>query len=259
MTEHRILATGVLVPALALGALLWAVNARAADAKKPHPHKGTLAPYPRPPAPLVLSDKEMQRLADGKPVMRQTEGDAGGRGLAVFRVKAPPEVAWAVINDFKNYPKYIDEVKEIEVYKKDGGNIDVRFEISSWGVSIEYFIHHDYDMANRWGTWTLDYARESDLDDSVGFWRVTPVEGQPEQATVEYSVDIAIKGWVPGFVRGLLVDNGLKAATTWVKVQSEKRYQKEMERRARETPPAEMRAPVTDAKPTPPSAPAVNP
>jgi hypothetical protein len=73
-------------------------------------------------------------------------------------------------------------------------------------------------------TWTLDYSRSSDLDDSVGFWRVTPVEGAPDRAQVEYSVDIAISSWVPGFVRNLLVDDGLKQATSWVKVQSEKRY-----------------------------------
>jgi ribosome-associated toxin RatA of RatAB toxin-antitoxin module len=236
-----------------------AVGVHAADASKPHSHKGVLKPYPRPPAALTLSEDDKSKLAAGKAVMRQTEGEAGGRGLAVFRVHAPPEVTWATINDFKNYPKYISEVKDIEVYKKDGGNIDVRFAISSWGVSIEYFIHHDYDMANRWGTWTLDYTRESDLDDSVGFWRVTPVDGQPEQSTVEYSVDIAIKGWVPGFVRGLLVDNGLKAATTWVKVQSEKRYKKDLEKRSREAPPTEMRAPITDAKPAPQPAPAVSP
>ena len=197
--------------------------ALAADAGKPQGHKGVLKPYARPPPPLVLTDKEKATLDKGKSVMRQLEGEGGGRGMAIFRVNAAPDVVWAIINDFHSYPTWIDEVKKCEIYKKDGGKIDVAFKISSFPVSIEYFNAHDYDMANRWGTWTLDYNRESDLDDSVGFWRVTPVEGDATRSMVEYSVDIKIKGWVPDFIRELLVDKGLKQATNWVKVQSEKR------------------------------------
>ncbi|MDP2339623.1 MAG: SRPBCC family protein [Deltaproteobacteria bacterium] len=196
----------------------------AADPTVPHEHKGKLKPYPRPPKPLVLADTEKAVLLTGKPVMRQTEGEGGGRGLAVFVVNAPPDLAWSTIQDFKSYPKWIPEVKICDVYQKNGGKIDVHFQVASFPVTIDYYIRHDYDLANRWGTWTLDYDRQSDLDDSVGFWRVSPVEGSPDQAQVEYSVDIALKGWVPGFVRSILVDNGLKQATQWVKVQSEKRF-----------------------------------
>jgi ribosome-associated toxin RatA of RatAB toxin-antitoxin module len=203
---------------------LLATPATAADATKPHDHKGILKPYPRPPKPPVLTAADKAILAAGKPVMRQTEGEAGGRGLAIFEVNAPADVVWATIRDYPSYPRYIPEVKKCEVYKKDGGKVDVDFVIKSYGVSIEYYIHHDIDVAGRWMTWTLDYNRSSDLDDSVGFWRVTPVDGAPERAQVEYSVDIAISSWVPGFVRSLLVDDGLKQATSWVKVQSEQRY-----------------------------------
>jgi hypothetical protein len=205
--------------------LAVAMLATAADPSKPHEHHGKLKPYPRPPPALKLSDAEKATLDAGKPVMRQTEGEAGGRGMAIFKVNANPDIVWATIQDFPSYPKWIDEVKKCEIYKKDGGKIDVDFVVKSFPVTIEYYIHHDYDLANRWGTWTLDYNRNSDLDDSVGFWRVNAVDGNPNQSIVEYSVDIAIKGWVPGFVRDILVDKGLKQATSWVKVQSEKKQQ----------------------------------
>jgi ribosome-associated toxin RatA of RatAB toxin-antitoxin module len=214
----------VLAAATALVGFLGAAPVFAGDVGKPHPHQGSLKPYPRPPKPLVLSDADKAVLQSGKPVMRQTEGEAGGRGLAVFVVDAPPDTVWATIRDYPSYPRFIPEVKKCEIYKKDGNDVDVAFVIKSYGVSIEYFIHHRIDMAGRWLTWTLDYGRESDLDDSVGFWRVSPVEGAADKAQVEYSVDIAIKGWVPGFVRSILVDNGLKQATSWVKVQSEQRH-----------------------------------
>jgi hypothetical protein len=225
--------------------LVLASSAFAADATKPHAHKGVLKPYPRPPPPLKLTAAEQATLDAGKAVMRQAEADAGGRGTAIFAVKATPDVTWATINEFSSYPKWIKEVKKCAVYKKDGGKIDVEFKIESFPVELTYFIHHEYDMANRWGTWTLDYTRESDLDDSVGFWRVNTVEGKPNESVVEYSVDIAIKGWVPGFIRKMLVDDGLKTATSWVKTQSEKRQAK-----AATAPPAP--APVPAPAPTTP-------
>lgn len=220
MPTTRRTALAVLALSLFAGATL------AADATKPHEHRGLLKPYPKSPPPLVLSDSEQQKLMAGTPVMRQTEGEAGGRGLAVFLVNAPADVVWSTIEDFGAYPRFIPEVKKCDVYKKDGRRIDVFFALKSYGVGVDYYIRHDFDRENKVGTWTLDYDRQSDLDDSVGFWRVTPIPGEPARSRVEYSVDIKLKGWVPGFVRGILVDNGLKQATTWVKVQSEKRVAK---------------------------------
>ncbi|MEW5855717.1 MAG: SRPBCC family protein [Myxococcota bacterium] len=195
----------------------------AADRNKPHPHKGVLKPYTEP-APLKLSTEETAQLAGGKAVMRQVEGENGGRGLAVFKVNAPPQTVWNVICDFPQYPKWIKNVKKTEVYRQEGENIDVAFTLAGLGFSIDYFIHHVYRHEKLWGTWTLDYSRQSDLDDSVGFWRVTPWPGNPEQSQVEYSVDVQVRGWIPGFVRGIIVDNGLKQATGWVKEQAEARH-----------------------------------
>ncbi len=194
--------------------------ALAGDPSKPHPHQGLLKPYSKRPPPLVLTDAERKTLDGGAPLMRQTPGENGGRALAVFRVSAPPDVVFATIGDYKNYPRFIPEVKKCEVYKRGPGTVDVAFTIKSFPVTIDYWIHHEVDAAARIVTWTLDYSKDSDLDDSVGFWRLTPI---PTGTQVEYSVDIALKGFVPGFIRSILVDNGLKQATQWVKVQSEKR------------------------------------
>lgn len=208
---------GLCVLLTGCAAAAWAANAR-----KPHPHQGVLKPYVELPA-ARLEPKDLTQLRDGKSIRRQTEGDNGGRGLAIFRVNAAPATVWGVINDFGKYPKWINNVDKCEVYKRDGDNIDVDFVISGLGFSAEYYIHHIYHPAEHWGTWTLDYSRESDLDDSVGFWRVTPWVEDASQSVVEYSVDVQVRGWLPGFIRGLFVDKGLKQATEWVKVQSELR------------------------------------
>lgn len=227
MRQHRSLSrwrrAEVFALALTFCVALVPHLALAADASKPHDHKGELKPYPEKYTPVSLSSAEKAQVAAGKPVFKKTEGDAGGRGVAVFKVNAPPAVVWDTLKAFERYPDWIDNVDEVEVYRKKGEDIDVRFEISSMGFSVEYFITHRFRDANKYATWTLDYSRQSDLGDSVGFWKVDEVEGDPGSSVVTYSVDIKIKSWVPGFIRTLLVDNGLKTATSWVKKQSEAR------------------------------------
>ena len=125
------------------------------------------------------------------------------------------------IRNFAAYPQWIDQVKVCEEYAAENGHIYVRFVLGTAGMKVEYFIDHVYTPGSEWMTWTLDYRRKSELDDSVGMWRVVPIPGQPGAARVEYSVDVAVTTWVPGFVREFLVNQGLKDATSWVKAQAE--------------------------------------
>jgi ribosome-associated toxin RatA of RatAB toxin-antitoxin module len=215
MKRLWILIIALLVPLTAL---------QAADISQPHPHQGVLKPYPKPPPTANLTAKDLLDLAAGKPVYKQTEGETGGRGLAIFHVKAPPAVVWSAITDFDRYPQWIDAVETCEVYGRNGNAIFVRFVLKSFGISVEYFIEHDYRAAETWGTWTLDYSRESDLSDSVGSWLVREVS--PGVSQVEYSVDLKVSGWVPGFVRNILVDSGLEDATQWLKKEAEARASK---------------------------------
>jgi carbon monoxide dehydrogenase subunit G len=209
-------------------ALLLVAPVLAADAKTSHPHKGVLKAYPEEYQPVVsLSEAERAGVLGGVPLFKKTEGETGGRGVAIFRVDAAPEVVWAVLKRFEQYPKWIKNVDDTEVYRREGERIDVRFKISSMGFSVEYFVAHRFCDANRYATWTLDYGRESDLDDSVGYWKVDEIPGQAAASLVTYSVDLRVRGWVPGFIRTLLVDKGLKEATGWVSKVSEARAKAE--------------------------------
>ncbi len=70
-------------------------------------------------------------------------------------------------------------------------------------------------------TWTLDYDYLSDLDDSVGYWRVTPSEVDAGKSLVTYSAAVKLKSRVPAFIINLIVKSRLKQATHWVKEQAE--------------------------------------
>ena len=109
------------------------------------------------------------------------------------------------------------------------GVIYVRFDSENkYAGPSSWFARHDYPKTNerQWGTWTLDYHRRSDLDDSVGYWRVMPLEDDPEHSLVIYSATLKLKSKVPGFIVGIIVKARLKQATVWVKEQSEARMAK---------------------------------
>jgi len=208
---------------LALG---WLVSspAHAADATKPHSHQGILPNYAKstapPPVPDLTAD-DLAALDRGETVRMQIEVESGGRGVAVQDIAAPPDVVWSKITNYPMYTTWVEGVYACNVYEKAGEHIKAYFMIGAMGVKVEYFIDHIYRPSQGYMTWTLDYTRESDLEDSVGFWRVMPHPSKPGWSRVYYSVDVRLRGWVPGFIESMITKKGLIQATEWVKRESE--------------------------------------
>lgn len=200
---------------------IWIFPSMAANPNTPHPHNGIATKFTNP-TKVALSSGELSTLSSGKPVLKQVKEGSGGRGIAIFDVDATEAQVWQTITSFEKYPDWIDELSKCEPYKKDGNNLYVDFIISTWGVSVEYYIKHDYQPEKGYMTWTLDYSRESDLDDSTGYWLVYPSPLDPSKTRVEYTVDLRIQGWVPGFIQTMLAESGVEDATKWVKREAEK-------------------------------------
>jgi carbon monoxide dehydrogenase subunit G len=201
------------------------VVALAADANAPHPHKGVMERYPAAPAMPTLTAAEIATLAAGDAVRKQVqtnsgEGAAGG-GVAIQDIHADTETVWKRILDFGSYPKMVENVKTCEVYSKSGDQIGVHFVIGVPLVSIEYWIDHQYHPEEGWMTWTLDYTKHSDFDDTRGFWRVAPHPDKEGWSRVVYSADVKASGWVPGPIENAFATAGLKKATGWVKREAE--------------------------------------
>jgi len=192
-----------------------------ANPNTPHAHTGIATKFSNP-AKATLSASEATTLSSGKAVLKQIQEGNGGRGVAIFDVNATPDQVWKVITSFEKYPSYIEELSNVETYATKGNDLFVDFTISSWGFEVQYYIKHDYQPSKGYMTWTLDYSRESDLDDSTGYWLVYPSPLDPSKTRVEYSVDLRIKGWVPGFIQTMLAETGVENATKWVKREAEK-------------------------------------
>jgi hypothetical protein len=110
------------------------------------------------------------------------------------------------------------------------GDVELRtrYVLSIIGFKLEYFVRHLYRPSIRTLTWTLDYDRQSDLEDTAGYWSVVPLDKEGkvgDWSRVFYSVDLRIPAWVPQLVVNILNTQALTTATAWVKTQSERAYQ----------------------------------
>ena len=194
----------------------------AADASKPHPHQGVVPKFKGRPTLPTLSPANLEALSAGKSVLIQSKGSGGGTGIAIQEVKASPKVIWSRILAFDHYHDWVDNVTSCKVYEKSGNTIKADFVIGAALFSAEYYVTHDVHTDQNYLTWELDYSRESDLDDSVGFWVVEELPDKPGYSRVYYSVNVRVGGWMPGFVENMIAKSGLTKATAWVKRESEK-------------------------------------
>ncbi|CAM9297381.1 unnamed protein product, partial [Heterosigma akashiwo] len=204
----------------------------AADKSKPHKHQGSLQPY-KPEKPLIkLSPKQLSILQAGKNVQQQLLQGGGGRAMVIQDVHAPCADVWARITDFPAYPKMVPKVTQCQNYEvkkasKGAQEIFTRMRLGVFGVKIEYFIRHCYYPSLSILTWTLDYSKLSDLDESVGYWYVEPhpdIKNKSDWSRVFYSVAMVPPSWIPAIVKTFLTKQALTQATAWVKQQSEMQY-----------------------------------
>ena len=188
----------------------------ASDSNAHHQHQGIISKFIDP-DPALLSSDEQTVLLSGQPVFQQTRLNNIARGTAIFDVAADRKTVWQVINSFQNYPEWIEEMSETKIYMSEGRNIYVDFIISVYMVDIQYFIKFDYQPEKGFMTWTLDYNRKSDLDDTAGYWVVYPSSADTRKTRVEYSVDLRIGPGIPDFIETILADKGIQNASQWVK------------------------------------------
>jgi hypothetical protein len=91
-----------------------------------------LAPYSGAPPEIELSGRDLERLERETPVYKTLTAEGANRGAVVFRVNAPPDIVWSIIRDLESYPRWIDDLKEAYIYRREGGNIYVRFLAIHW-------------------------------------------------------------------------------------------------------------------------------
>jgi hypothetical protein len=135
---------------------------------------------------------------------------------AVQDVSSPPSVVWSVLMGFNDYPKFISGLSSVKVYRKrrtlKGGQVVfAKYQLSvSPFYKIEYFLEHHHEPMQNCMVWSLDYARQSDVFDSVGYWYVEP---RGSGSRVYYLQTSLLPAWIPGPVKKTFAKVALRSAT----------------------------------------------
>ncbi|GMI21256.1 hypothetical protein TrRE_jg5873, partial [Triparma retinervis] len=131
-----------------------------------------LTPFKAGKPDVKLDAKAEALLSSGSPYKTQIKSGSRGRGLVVQDVAAPHDVVWSRILDFDHYTSMVPRTVLSENYSVRGGRekeIKTRMKLSVVVTQMEFFIRHVHYPSKNSLTWTLDYDRKSDIDDSCGF------------------------------------------------------------------------------------------
>mmetsp|Transcript_1156 Transcript_1156/g.3262 ORF Transcript_1156/g.3262 Transcript_1156/m.3262 type:complete len:248 (-) Transcript_1156:400-1143(-) len=224
-----------LVTALAVGALLGGTEVLAADANQPHYHTGVLPKFKAgPPSSFgfKLTGAQQRALDSGENVLATIANkDGDGSCIAVLDIPCPKRIIWERITDYKNYPRMVSGVTRCDTYKQQNTpqckRNWSRYVVSAMGIKKEYFVEHAYEPFKSCMTFHLDYSRQSDFDDSVGYWYVCDHPNRKDTCRVFYSCRLKLRGWVPGPVKNYLMKTAVKQATLWVDKESKAQLAKE--------------------------------
>ena len=203
-----------------LTSLVLSISAHASNPNQPHPHQGKLTPWSGAPAKINLTAAELKQLDAGDRIERHTTSKDGGSGVAVQYIQASPDTIWQTILSYNRYKDWVKNVDSCTVYKRQGDDLYVDMQISVLGFSSGIYTRNTVKQAEGYMTWSLDYSRKSDVDDLIGYWRVTPLEGWEGWSKLEYSTQMRMSG-VPGFIVRYMTRDALAEGTAWVKLRSE--------------------------------------
>ena len=119
-------------------------------------------------------------------------------------INATPEQCFKVITDYKSYPKFLDDLKKIEVKKQKGNMCEVTQHIEVM-KDISYTLRMTADPKKHVVVW--DFVEGDYLRDNNGSWELKEIKKGQTQAT--YNIDIRFGLLVPSFVSKMLTEQHL--------------------------------------------------
>lgn len=128
-----------------------------------------------------------------------------------------PAALMAVITDFPAYPRFLPEMLEATVLRREGDVWVVRFAVRVVR-RLEYTLrlHKESDTRLRW---TLV---EGAFKGNDGGWDLTPL-GDGSRTRADYFIDLEIGMFVPGSVLKTLIETSLPATLAAFKKEVEAR------------------------------------
>lgn len=134
-------------------------------------------------------------------------------------VAGSPERCLAVVADVEAYPRWVADLKQVEVLERDdeGRAAVVHFRAGAFGRSTSYVLAYDWSSAPEEVSWI---QKEGDLTNRLdGRYRFAATgDGQTE---VRYELAVELRVPIPGFVKRRAEGHILHAAVRDLKARVE--------------------------------------
>jgi hypothetical protein len=159
----------------------------------------------------TLTEAEQRSLDRGGLVLQPADLPDGAGFVGYLRVPTPEQSIWDAVLDFEGIPDRTPGVASTKRYLDETHGslrrIHVGYVLQLFGRTIRYHIAHRLEDGQL--TWTLDAARDNDLQRLTGEFTVRPTDDASTQLLV-YRAAMATTLTVPPRVRDFLTKRSLR-------------------------------------------------
>ncbi len=134
-------------------------------------------------------------------------------------VAGTPQRCLEVVADVEAYPRWVADVKQVEVLERDGAGRPavVHFRAGAFGRSTSYVLAYDWSLAPEEVSWI---QKDGDLTNRLdGRYRFAPRSDGTTEVRYELSVELRVP--IPGFVKRRAEGHILHAAVRDLKARVE--------------------------------------
>lgn len=162
-----------------------------------------------------LDISQKRELAEGRIVFSTTDQskDSSLIEAAIVFNKRPEEV-WGMISKTEDQIKYLKEIDQLKVVKKDEEKDAIWFKLKIAFIPISYQVNHSFVKERQYFFWSLDPSYKNDLKDLKGFWKFYPYG--PDKTLARYGSLVSLK-YVPAWLQDQFKKSGVEKALKAVK------------------------------------------
>ena len=157
-----------------------------------------------------LTAEQERDLGDGKIVFSTTDTRGKGKRALVEAAVVfdkPPEYVWELLYRTEDQVKFLEEVDELKVVKKEELQDNLELKLKVVFMTFRYRMIHHFDRQAFHIYWGLDPSFDNDLLELRGFWKLHPYgEGK---TLARYGSQVSFKN-VPQWLESLFKRRGVE-------------------------------------------------
>lgn len=167
--------------------------------------------------PDSLSQPELTRFPASETHLRE-------EGIQSRTIAATPEELFEAVSDFRSYPIWTGNVREVEVLESrpDGQPTCVRYTSGALGFTAEYTLKYEFDPPREM-RWVLREGRisgplvKAEIRHLDGFYRFDSVDSRSTKVTYKVSAELSIPlGPLRKKAENVIVSSALKELQGYV-------------------------------------------